>query len=100
MLQVNDAITLRSAEVRCQSEGASKRWRLRSSLTAGTHFAIAAKLDESNRWITEFYLLRMAEHAEKWIPLPARPDSMNPLSRQRHGVLADMFGRPSAQPAP
>lgn len=99
MLRVNDAITLKIAAVRCQSEGAGKRWRLRSSLAAGADFAIVAKLDESNRQITEFYLLRMADHAEKWIPLPARPDSMNPLSRQCHGVLADMFGRPSAHPA-
>lgn len=96
MLRVNGAITLKLAAVRCQKEGTGNRWRLRSSLAAGADFAIAAKLDEANRSILEFYLVRMADHDGKWIPLPPRSDSPHPLNRQRHAKLADMFGAPAA----
>lgn len=92
MLRVNGSITLKIAAVRCQKEGAGNRWRLRASLAAGADFAIAAKLDPSNRHALEFYLVSMADHKGKWIPLPARPDSPNPLNALRHVHMKDMFG--------
>ena len=92
MLRVNGALTLKLAAVRCQKEGAGNRWRLRASLAAGADFAIVAKLDGANRRVLEFYLVRMADHDGKWIPLPTRVESMNPLNRQRHANLGDMFG--------
>lgn len=95
MLRVNDSITLKIAAVRCQKEGAGNRWRLRASLAAGADFAIVAKLDEANRSVLEFYLLRMADHDGRWIPLPASGDSPHPLNRQRHAKLEDMFGAPT-----
>lgn len=92
MLRVNDSITLKIAAVRCQKEGAGNRWRLRTSLAGGADFTIAAKLDTSNRHILEFYLVSMADHKGKWIPLPTHPDSPNPLNAHRHSYMKDMFG--------
>lgn len=106
---MNDGITLKIAAVRCQKEGAGNRWRLRASLAAGADFAIVAKLGEANRSVLEFYLLRMADHDGRWIPLPARGDrrtrsidSAMPswrtcLERQRDD--RDGIGAPSPSPA-
>jgi hypothetical protein len=93
-LLINGSVLVKVMAVRCQSEGAGYRWRLRTSLAVGADFVIAAQMDQANRQVTHYYLLSRDWLTKDWLPLPLPPplDEDHNFLRYRYTDLAGIFG--------
>jgi hypothetical protein len=91
-LLINGSLLVKVMAVRCQSEGAGYRWRLRTSLAVGADFVIAAQMDQTNRQVTHYYLLSRDWLTKDWLPLPTPLDADHNLLRYRYTDLASIFG--------
>lgn len=91
-LLINGNVIVKILAVRCQTEGAGRRWRLRTRLAEGAHFVIAAQMMDDNREIQKYFLMPAGIILGDWLSLPAVHDSLSPLHAFRFDTLQGMFG--------